>query len=183
MTTFSMTEVCHAVMREGITAYIEHTGSGVMTIFAGSQLATGVWTVAAGPGRYPAIITEGEMDAIALTQAQPVVGRHAVGDTENFSVGPGNMQEWVLQAGSVPRVAMSERVWTCPELATVAEIADEIIRQVREHAAQTPVVAPAKTWPETEAERDAFIDWQYEVGNGDTLRSFRDWLAVKEGRD
>ena len=75
------------------------------------------------------------------------------------------------------------RIWTCPELATVAEIADEIIRQVREHDAQTPVVTPVKTWPETTAEKYAFTDWQYEVGNGDTLRGFRDWLDVQNGND
>jgi len=170
-----MTEVCHAVMREGITAYIEHTGGGQMTIYAGSQVDD-VWTVAAGPGRYiSSIVTEGEMDAITLAQARAGAVREAVANTEAFSVGPGDMAGWVVEP---------ERVWICPELATVANIAAEIIHQVREHDAQTPVVTPdVKTWPETEAERYAFTDWQYEVGNGDTLRGFRDWLAVKEERE
>ena len=178
MTTFSMTEVCHAVMREGITAYIEHTGGGQMTLYAGSRVDD-VWTVAEGPGRYPTILVEGEMDAITLASARAGAVREAVGNTEAFSVGPGDMAGWVAEP---------ERVWTCPELATAAEAtmwaADEIIHQVREHAAQTPVVTPeVKTWPETTAEKDAFIDWQYEVGNGDTLRGFRDWLAAKQEQE
>ena len=173
MTTFSMTEICHAVMRDGITCYIEHTGGGTMTLYAGSRVGD-VWTVAAGPGRYPTIITEGEIDALTLSQAQAGIVREAVGNTEAFSVGPGNMQGWVAEP---------ERVWICPELATVAEIADEIISQVREHAAQTPVVTPVKMWPDTPEERLAFIGWQYEVENGDTLRGFRDWLAAKQERD
>jgi hypothetical protein len=72
---------------------------------------------------------------------------------------------------------------------TVAEIADEIISQValavtvsREHDRQTSVVTPAKTWPENDAERDAFVDWQFEVSQGDTLRGFRDWLAAEKER-
>jgi hypothetical protein len=172
MSKFSMTEVCHAVMREGITAYIEHTGGGQMTIYAGSQVDD-VWTVAAGPGRYPTVdafrIAE---DDLALVQAGAV--REAVANTEAFSVGPGDMAGWVVEP---------ERVWICPELATEAEIADQIIHQVREHDAQTPVVTPVKTWPETTAEKYAFTDWQYEVGNGDTLRGFRDWLDVQNGND
>ncbi len=31
-------------------------------------------------------------------------------------------------------------------------------------------------WPTTDAEREAFKDWQAEVANGDTLRGFREWL-------
>lgn len=170
MTTFSMTEVCHAVMREGITCYIEHTGGGTMTLYAGSKVDD-IWTVAAGPGRYVDTTITGST-IVAGPQGAPVrvqsgTLREAVANAEAFSVGPGNMQRWVAEP---------ERVWTCPELATVAEIADEIIHQVREHVVQTPVVTPAKTWPETDAEKDAFTDWQYEVGNGDTLRGFRDWL-------
>lgn len=162
MTTFSMTEVCHAVMREGITCYIEHTGGGQMTLYAGRK-GNDAWIVAAGPGRatYP---TEGVWQG----------STSSVGNTETFSVGPGNMAGWVAEP---------ERVWTCPEVATVAEIADEIIHQVREHDAQTPVVtSEVKTWPETDAEKNAFTDWQYEVGNGDTLRGFRDWLAAEKER-
>jgi len=180
MTTFSMTEVCHAVMRAGITAYIEHTGGGTMTLYAGTKVGD-VWTVAAGPGRYPAIIPllEGEMDAITLGRSVDVGTRGAVGNTEAFSVGPGDMQEWVAESAFT---APPETVWICPELATVAEIADEIIHQVKTHiAAPEPVVV--KTWPETDAERDAFTDWQYQVGNGDTLRGFRDWLAAEKERD
>jgi hypothetical protein len=164
MTTFSLTEVCHAVMREGITAYIEHTGSGVMTLYAGHQVDS-IWTVAAGPGRAGVYHAE-EPGGVYLPPPAAIVA-----NTEAFSVGPGNMQTWVAQP---------ERVWVCPESAIVAEIADEIIRQVREHAAQTPVVTPVKTWPDTPEERLAFIEWQYEVEAGDTLRGFRDWLAAKE---
>jgi len=168
MTTFSMTEVCHAVMRDGITCYIEHTGGGTMTLFAGS-LIEGVWTVAAGPGRYTGTGDDG--DDLARTQAG--ITREAVGNTENFFVG---------QDGT--SFTRTEDLWTCPELATAAEIADEIIHQVREHEAQTSVVTPeVKTWPETDAERDVFTDWQYAVGNGDTLRGFRDWLAAEKERD
>ena len=174
MSTFSMTEVCHAVMRDGITAYIEHTGGGTMTLYAGSRIDD-VWTVAAGPGRYiSSIVTEGEMDAITLAQARAGAVREAVANTEAFSVGPGTRADAILKP---------ERVWICPELATVAEIADEIIHQVREHAAQTPVVTPVKTWPDTPEERLAFIGWQYEVENGDTLRGFRDWLAAKQEQE
>lgn len=36
------------------------------------------------------------------------------------------------------------------------------------------------TWPETEAERVAYVDWQYEVHNGDTVLGFRDWLNHKK---
>jgi len=168
---FSLTEVCLAVLREGITAYIEHTGGGVMTLYAGSRV-DGVWTVAAGPGRYTG--TEDDLTLpVALLQSQTVI-RGSVGNTEAFSVGPGNMAEWV---------ASPERVWICPELATAAEIADEIIRQVHEHDVQTPVVThetEVETWPGTEAEREAFNDWQYAVSNGDTLRGYRNWIAAKK---
>ena len=184
MTTFSMTEVCHLVMRDGITCYIEHTGGGQMTLYAGSRVDD-VWTVAAGPGRYPKVgagVTGPDRFTATkddLTQARAGAVREAVANTEAFSVGPGNMTEWVGES-RLPH----PRIWTCPELATVAEIADEIIRQVREHDAQTPVVTPeVRTWPETEAEKYAFTDWQYEVGEGDTLRGFRDWLAAKEERE
>jgi hypothetical protein len=184
MSTFSMTEVCHAVMRDGITAYIEHTGSGVMTLYAGSRVDD-VWTVAAGPGRYTDI--KGEMDmadmvdafAAQLRRSQAGITREAVGNTEAFFVGPGNMTKWGADADHA-RIS----VWTCPELATVAEIADEIIHQVREHEAQTPAVTPeVKTWPDTPEERLAFVGWQYEVENGDTLRGFRDWLAAKQEQE
>jgi hypothetical protein len=164
MTNFSMTEVCHAVMREGITCYIEHTGGGQQTLYAGSRSPDGIWTVAAGPGR-----TDWQPTRLLAPPPGSVMA-----NTETFSVGPGGMREWAT---------MPERVWTCPELATVAEIADEIIRQVREYDAQTPVVTPEiKTWPETAAERDAFVDWQYEVEQGDTLYGFRDWLAAEKER-
>ena len=170
-----MTEVCHAVMREGITAYIEHTGSGTMTLYAGSRVHD-VWTVAAGPGRF--LTAEGETDATALTQAQ----REVVGNTLNFHVGSGQ------HAAGDPILVSGGHVWTCPELATVAEAtmwtADEIIHQVREHDVQTCVVTPeVKTWPETDPERDAFTDWQYEVSQGDTVLGFRDWLAAEKERD
>jgi len=172
MTTFSMTEVCHAVMREGITCYIEHTGGGVMTLFAGS-LVEGVWTVAAGPGRYT-----GTGDDLA--QAQAGITREAIGNTENFFVG----QDVAYLEADGTSLTRTEDLWTCPELATAAEIADEIIHQVREHDAQTPVVTPeVRTWPETDAEKNAFVDWQYEVGNGDTLRGFRDWLTAKQEQE
>lgn len=39
---------------------------------------------------------------------------------------------------------------------------------------------PRSVWPETDAERAAFADWQYEVANGDTCASFRDWYDAKE---
>ena len=172
MTTFSMTEVCRAVMREGITCYVEHTGGGTMTIYAGTKVGD-VWTVAAGPGR-PAGADGVESDWIR-TLVESGSYREAVANTEAFSVGPGNMQTWVAEP---------ERVWTCPESATIDRIIHEIIHQVREHDVQTPVVTPeVKTWPETEAEKYAFTDWQYEVGNGDTLRGFRDWLDVQNGND
>jgi hypothetical protein len=155
MTTFSMTEVCHIVMREGITCYIEHTGGGVMTIFAGKLVGEvghgALWTVAAGPGHQ--------------------VDRIVVASTEDFYVGQGGT--------SFSRIEYPD-LWKCPSNATVADIAAEIIHQVRQRDAQTPVVTPDKTWPETDAERDAFIDWQYEVGTGGELRGFRDWLAEKE---
>jgi hypothetical protein len=164
-----MTEVCHAVMREGITCYIEHTGGGILTLYAGFQIGDS-WTIAAGPGRYAGI--NGPERDLILALAQAGSFKEAVANTERFAVGPGSMAEWA----AMPQLELESRVWTCPELATVAEIADEIIHQVREHVAQTPVVTPVKTWPETAAERDAFVDWQYEVEQGDTLRGFRDWL-------
>ena len=166
MTTFSMTEVCHAVMREGITAYIEHTGGGVMTIFAGKLIENVIgslprWTVAAGPG---------QVDKHDDAGFHPGV---VVATTEDFYVGQGGTS-----------FSRTEDLWKCPSSATVADIAAEIIHQVREHAGETPVATPeVKTWPETDAEHDAFTDWQYAVGNGDTLRGFRDWLAAKEERE
>jgi hypothetical protein len=36
------------------------------------------------------------------------------------------------------------------------------------------------TWPENDAEREAYADWQYEVTNGDTLLGFREWLTHRE---
>lgn len=33
-----------------------------------------------------------------------------------------------------------------------------------------------RTWPEDDAERVAFVDWQYEVANGYTVLGFRQWL-------
>ena len=151
MTTFSMTEVCHAVMREGITCYIEHTGGGVMVIYAGKKVGD-LWTVAAGPGRQ--------------------VDRVTVGSTRDFCVGVGgtsfsrteDLWECPDLAGSTYYIA------TC--------VAAEIIRQVRERDVQTPVVTPeVKTWPETPEEQIAFTAWQYEVVGGGTPYGFRDWLA------
>lgn len=149
MTTFSMTEVCHAVMREGITAYIEHTGSGVMTIYAGKKIDDR-WTVAAGPGH--------------------VVDHTVAASTEDFYVGQGG--------------SSTEDLWKCPSRATVANIAAEIIHQVRERDVQTPVVTPeVKTWPETPEEQIAFVAWQYEVVGGGTPYGFRDWLAVEKEKN
>lgn len=37
---------------------------------------------------------------------------------------------------------------------------------------------PAPVWPENDDERASFADWQREVGEGDTVRGFRDWLAA-----
>lgn len=34
----------------------------------------------------------------------------------------------------------------------------------------------AHTWPDTPDEHDRYQDWQYEVRNGDTILSFRDWM-------
>jgi hypothetical protein len=150
MTTFSMTEVCHIVMREGITCYIEHTGSGVMTIFAGKLIGEvghgALWTVAAGPGHQ--------------------VDRIVVASTEDFYVGQGGTS-----------LRRTEDLWKCPSNATAAVIAGVIISQARERDAQTPVVTPAKTWPETPEEQVAFVAWQYEVVAGNTVYGFRDWLA------
>lgn len=159
-----MTEVCHIVMREGITCYIEHTGGGVMTIFAGKlhgEIGRGaLWTVAAGPG---------QVDKHDDAGFNPGT---VVASTEDFYVGQGGNS-----------LSREEDLWKCPSNATVADIAAEIIHQVRERDAQTPVVTPdLKTWPETDAERAAFIDWQIAVGTGDTLRGFRDWLTVMEER-
>jgi len=90
--------------------------------------------------------------------------KRAIGFTHSFYIAPGDQPpgpSW----------------WTCPLDATETDVANEIIRQVR---AATPVVAPpVKTWPETDAERDAFVDWQYHVGEGDTLRGFRDWFNME----
>lgn len=33
------------------------------------------------------------------------------------------------------------------------------------------------TWPRDDAEHELFTDWQFEVGNGNTLMGFRDWIA------
>lgn len=33
------------------------------------------------------------------------------------------------------------------------------------------------TWPETDEERERYTDWQYEVGNGETILGFRDWIT------
>lgn len=40
-----------------------------------------------------------------------------------------------------------------------------------------------KTWPETDQERADFTDWQYEVGNGDTILGFRDWITHRDEAD
>lgn len=40
--------------------------------------------------------------------------------------------------------------------------------------------APTPTWPENEDERNDFCDWQFEVGNGDTLLGFRDWMSHRD---
>jgi hypothetical protein len=148
MTFFSMTEVCLAVMREGITCYIEHTGGGTMTLYAGTKV-DGVWTVAAGPGR----------------RAQ--LKDNVIGVTGDFYVGQG-----------IPLV----NLWTCPSNATVADIAAEIIHQVQTHVA-APEPEVLKTWPENDAERDAFMDWQYQVVQGETVLGFRDWLVAEKERD
>lgn len=36
------------------------------------------------------------------------------------------------------------------------------------------------TWPETEEEELAYLDWQREVEQGKTLSGFRDWLGPKD---
>lgn len=39
---------------------------------------------------------------------------------------------------------------------------------------------PKETWPTTDEDRVEFVDWQYEVGNGDTVLGFREWQRTKE---
>jgi len=36
------------------------------------------------------------------------------------------------------------------------------------------------TWPDTGAERADYKDWRYEVGNGDTVLGYRDWVANRD---
>lgn len=36
------------------------------------------------------------------------------------------------------------------------------------------------TWPTTDAERIDYVDWQYEVANGDTVLDFRDWVDHRD---
>lgn len=45
-----------------------------------------------------------------------------------------------------------------------------------------PVAEPAapSVWPETDAEKIAFTDWQHEVSNGDTSVGFREWFTNRE---
>lgn len=46
-----------------------------------------------------------------------------------------------------------------------------------------PEPEASKTWPDTDYEREAFVSWQYCVGNGDTLRGFRDYLKYELEED
>lgn len=34
-------------------------------------------------------------------------------------------------------------------------------------------------WPETDDEREEFLEWQHDVGEGNTNLGFRDWLTAK----
>ena len=36
------------------------------------------------------------------------------------------------------------------------------------------------TWPESPEEQVDYVDWQYEVANGDTVLGFRDWIVNRE---
>lgn len=36
---------------------------------------------------------------------------------------------------------------------------------------------PPSVWPETDEETKAFVDYKFEVANGDTAASFRDWYS------
>lgn len=42
-----------------------------------------------------------------------------------------------------------------------------------------PAPPSRPVWPDTDEERAAFADWQYEVGNGDTAAAFRDWYDAR----
>jgi hypothetical protein len=57
MTEFSMVELAEAVVDRGVPAFIEHTGGGCATIFAGAlafnpETGEARWPACAGPGRY-----------------------------------------------------------------------------------------------------------------------------------
>lgn len=38
-------------------------------------------------------------------------------------------------------------------------------------------------WPQSDQERIDFVDWQYEVSNGDTVLGFRDWVSHRDESD
>lgn len=47
---------------------------------------------------------------------------------------------------------------------------------------ESPTTKPS-VWPETDEEKVAFVDWQYEVANADTCVGFRDWFTSRESED
>lgn len=58
-------------------------------------------------------------------------------------------------------------------------VAVEALREVLSTARQALAYIEEDWWDLTREEPDAYADWKYEVGNGDTLLGFADWLKAK----
>jgi hypothetical protein len=96
-----MTKVCLILaVRHGIPAYVEHTGGGVATIYAGKPDDAGRYAACAGPGTF----------------AHRFYGGAHVGDSADFYVGPDDDGESLFSA--IPLDASDD------------DIADAIARQV-----------------------------------------------------
>lgn len=69
----------------------------------------------------------------------------------------------------------------------IASVIEGDWKRLRRSATELGLLEPAASrpsvWPETDEEREAFADWQYEVANGDAPNGFRDWYAARAAAD
>lgn len=104
MSKVDMDKVCDILKERGIPAYVEQTGGGCATVYAGEP-----WDEEGWGKRYPALAGPGWFEGPGWTNAR--------GDTDDFCIG--------LDDDGVGEFTMAEKVWD------EARIADEVARYVK----------------------------------------------------
>jgi hypothetical protein len=117
--TIDLDEVVRQVRKTGVDAYVEHTGGGCATIYAGGQYidraGDGRWQAVAGPGWFEG--GPGEAGMFTLGRAT----------TDEFFIGPDDDGE---SGPATDGEVASDRVISVTEDATEATVALLIVQQV-----------------------------------------------------